>query len=128
MTNSKQLVKNICLTIYFLAGIYFSLVAVILILAVNLRTLQQGDVGFILFCLYLFFPLIVSSIGILVSFKRRDATVYLWLCSIFWLITSLGEVIEKGRMRPNALFIISMLIVSLSCIVFLTIQNKIIKK
>jgi hypothetical protein len=128
MTNSKRLVENIFLTIYFLAGMYFGLVATILILAVNLRALQQSDLGDILGCLYLFVPLIVSSIGILVSFKRRDTTVYLWLCSIFWLITFLGEII-KGHMRlPYTLFIISMLVVSLSCIIFLTIQNKIIKK
>lgn len=124
MTNSKRLVKNTFLAIYFLTGIYLGLAGIMV-----MRILHPDNfTEFILFHGIFFVPLLTSSIGVLVSIKRRDATVYLWLCSIYWLIISLGEIIEGGKIRPNAVFIISMLLVSLSCIIFLTIQNKIIKK
>ena len=124
MTNSKRLVKNTFLAIYLLTGIYLGLAGIMLMRIFHPNNFTE----FISFYGILFIPLLISGSGAFVSIKGKDIAVYLWLCNIFWLVISLNQILRGDGMQPSALFIISMLIVSLFCIVFLTIQNKIIKK
>jgi hypothetical protein len=114
------LFSRLFFTIYILSGLYFLLL--FLLVYVNLTTHYWK---IILFFIYFSAPLMIISVGLIKYYKKKKTSIYFWLCSIYWFIICFSEVIEKDIMVPNKIFIITMLIVSILCMLFLFFQRKI---
>lgn len=73
--------------------------------------------------LYLFLPILFAFVALVALISKRGVKVTLWLCSLFWIFISVGELLEGGRINPSALYIWSAVILSASCIVFLLLSR-----
>ncbi len=67
-------------------------------------------------------PLLLAGVGVFKLFKHASSEVYLWIASVYWFFITFGEVIEGDGHTPT--ITILMLIVCLTCVVFLLIQKR----
>jgi hypothetical protein len=108
MTRNGKLVLYVFFLLYFLAGIWH---------AVPIKVFRG-----LLFDLYLMAPFLVIVTGFFVQLAGKNPSVFLWMCSLYWLYAGLGETIEDGFTDVFIGFEI-MAIVSILCIIFLVCQH-----
>lgn len=73
----------------------------------------------ILLILYLFLPTIFAIAALIALISNKGIKVTLWLCSLYWIFNSVGELLEGRHINPSAVYIWSTAILSMSCIIFL---------
>jgi len=76
---------------------------------------------------YLMFSAVVGCIGLIAYIFRKKTNVYLWICSVYWVVVCGAELLENNNVLPNKILVIVMLVVSIACISYL-IFDKITKQ
>ena len=102
------------LVAYMLAGFYSAWIPMELVLASSKN---------LLFYSFFLLPLVVACIGMLIHMRGKSAILFLWVCSIFWFVISAAEVFEVNKIIPNTIFIVLMLVISISCLVYLSVRK-----
>jgi hypothetical protein len=77
-----------------------------------------------LLLIYLFLPSLLGFAALIVLIKKRGIKLVLWLCSIFWIFISVGELIEGKPFNPGLVPILFATMISFSCMVFLLYMNR----
>lgn len=73
---------------------------------------------------YLLISFILGCMGLFAYFLKKSPNLFLWICSIYWLLYSGGELLEINKILPNRILILTMLVVSIACMFFLYVSNK----
>jgi len=112
--NKDRTKHFVFIIVYLISGLY---------IAWQSRELIYPDFGNMLLYGYIVLPFIVSCIGVTSFIIKKKIVVFLWICTIYWLIYCFSEIIEGNMMLPSSSTILVMTLISLVCAVSLIYEK-----
>jgi len=108
MTQAIEVTRKGLITCYVLAALYFASGYC------RFFASMESPTVLLLFLYLCVAPLAIGIVGAILLFKRYRAPAYVWLASLYWFVTSAGELLEGGRPVPSTAFMVVMLVASVS--------------
>jgi hypothetical protein len=117
----KEFLTKIFLLLYFLLGAVWFYLYSRIVFGADVTLSSFSD---LLMAVYWFLPSILALVALLALIFRKAVRFTLWICSLFWIFLSIGELMEGKPVNPGAIQIWAAAILSLACIGYLLFYRR----